>query len=113
MDTFAEIIENMFGFSVHEFTIMTIDSIAYLAAIVLVFSTLIKLLNVTKSKNAKGILLCLFATVVSSFVAFSVTDSSEVFGILEVTALLVPSIFTLLAAVYFYRLGNELALKYS
>jgi hypothetical protein len=103
----------MYGISLQEFAVMMIDSIIYLVALVLVLFSLFKLVRVTKSKNAKGVFSSLLATIVSSFVAVSIAENSDTFGIVEVCVLLVPSMFTFLAAIFFYRLGNELVLKYS
>ncbi|WP_229833478.1 hypothetical protein, partial [Alishewanella longhuensis] len=113
MEMFAELMKNMYGISLQEFAVMAIGSITYLIALVMVVFSFIKLVKVTKSINAKGALLSLLATIVSSFLAVSSAENSEILGMLEIAVLLVPSIFTLLSAICFYRLSNELVCKYS
>ena len=110
---FAEIIKNMYGISLEEFAVMMIDSITYIIALLIIIFSFFKLIKATKSKNAKGVLLSVLATVASSFVSVAISENSEVFGVVEVIALLIPSIFTLISAVCFYRLSNELVVKYS
>jgi len=103
----------MYGVTLEEFAVMMIDSITYLIALLIVIFSLTKLLKATQSKNAKGVLLSLFAAIVSSFVGVTIAENSESFGIVEIITLLIPSVFTLVSAVCFYRLSKELVLKYS
>ena len=110
---FAEIIKNMYGISLQEFAIMIIDSIAYFISLLIVVFSFFKITKATQSKNANGALLSILATVASSFAGVRIVESSETIGFIEVTALLIPSIFTLLSAVCFYRLSNELIQRYS
>lgn len=113
MDTFAEIIMNMYGMSLYEFTVMALDTVIYLIAVIVVLIAFIKLAKITKSKNAKGVKLSIFATILSSFVAATIAENSDSFGILEVFVLLIPSAFILLSAICFYRFSKEILVKYS
>lgn len=113
MEMFAEIIKNMFGVSLSEFTVQLIDSILYLVTSVLVIIALFKLFKITKSRNAKGSLIFIFASFVSSFVSLSVIENSESVGGLEMSVILLPSLFILVSAVCFYRFSNELGVKSS
>ncbi len=110
---FAEIIKNMYGISLEEFSVMIIDLITFLIALLIIIFSFFKLIKATKSKNAKGVLLSVLATMASSFVSVAISDNTDIFGVVEIIALLIPSIFTLISAICFYRLSNELVLKYS
>lgn len=113
MEMFAEIIRNMYGISLGEFAIMIIDSIVYLFASFLVFFSLFKIAKATESNNAKGALISVLGAIVSSFVSVNILESVETYGLFEMAVLLVPSIFTFVSAICFYRLSNELVKKYS
>ena len=110
---FAEIIKNMYGISLAEFAVMIVDTLTYLIALFIVLFAFVKLDKVTKSKHAKGVKISIVAAIFSSFVASSIVENSEELGLIEVFVFLVPSIFTLLAAVCFYRFAKEVLLKYS
>ena len=109
----AEIIKNMYEMSLAEFAVMIVDTLTYLVALFIVLVAFGKLDKVTKSKHAKGVKLSILATILSSFVARSIVESSEEHGLIEVFVFLIPSIFTLLAAVCFYRFTKEVLVKYS
>ncbi|RZQ51626.1 hypothetical protein C1E23_18475 [Pseudoalteromonas phenolica] len=111
METFEKIITEIYGITLPELLIQSVDSILYIISLILVAVGAIKIFRKTRSTNAKSIVISIIGTVLSSFVSIAIAENSEDFGVIEVTVILVPSLFMLVAAISFYRLCSEPFIK--